>query len=169
MLVFDATPLVYLSKAERLDLLARLERDRVVPERVYDEVVTAGREQGYPDARRVERAVEDGVLTTASADDAPAFERLRENPGLSDADAAALALADAHSGTAVMDERYGREVAETEGIPARGTAYLVLSLVKRGDLAAADARATIDAMVDEGWYCSTDLYASIVRKLESLS
>lgn len=67
-----------------------------------------------------------------------------------------------------MDETYGRDVASTEGIETRGTAYLVLLLVKRDVLDPETARATIDAMLEAGWYCAPDVYPKVVRKLDSL-
>jgi predicted nucleic acid-binding protein len=57
--------------------------------------------------------------------------------------------------------------AEAEGIETRGTAYLVLSAVKRGRLSPEAGRETIDAMIDHGWYVAPDLYARIVRTLAS--
>ena len=67
-----------------------------------------------------------------------------------------------------MDETYGRDVAATDGIDTRGTAYLVLLLVKRGVLDPETARETIDAMLEAGWYCAPDVYAGVLRKLDSL-
>ncbi|MES3162362.1 MAG: hypothetical protein PPP55_12455 [Halorubrum sp.] len=48
----DATPLIYLAKAERLDVIETLDEPRIVPAAVHREVVTAGIERGYDDARR---------------------------------------------------------------------------------------------------------------------
>ncbi len=67
-----------------------------------------------------------------------------------------------------MDETYGRDVASTEGIETRGTAYLVLLLVKRDALDPEAARATIDAMLNAEWYCPPDVYAGVLQKLDSL-
>gem|GEM_PF-6920756 len=53
-----------------------------------------------------------------------------------------------HDAIAVMDESAGRSAAEVEGIETQGTAYLVLSAVKRGAMAPERGRETIDAMVD---------------------
>ncbi len=73
-----------------------------------------------------------------------------------------LACAEARGATAVMDEAAGRSAAEVEGIGTRGTAYVVLSAVKRGDLSPEDGRETIDAMIDRGWYVAPDLYTKVV-------
>lgn len=79
-----------------------------------------------------------------------------------------LACADARDAVAVMDEVASRLAAEVEGIETRGTASVVLAAVKRGDLSPEDGRETIDRMVDAGWYVGPDVYAQVVRKLESL-
>jgi len=167
--VFDATPLIYLAKAERLDVIETLDEPRLVPTTVHHEVVTAGVERGYDDARRIERAVEDGLINVVAvdADDSPVATRLRRHPGLSNADVAVLTCADARDGVAVMDESAGRSAAEVEDIETRGTAYLVLSAVKRGAMAPEQGRETIDAMVDAGWYVAPDLYTKLVKKLET--
>lgn len=164
--VLDATPLIYLAKVDRLDVLDALERRCIVPRRVSGEVVEVGKDRGYPDARRVERSIDTGSLAVDEAEPDALFERLTENPNLSAADAAVLALAHQVDGTAVVDEQYGRTVASAEGIPTRGTAYLLLRAVKLGGIPADDARDVVDDLVDAGWYCSTDLYAKIQRTLD---
>ena len=169
MWVFDATPLIYLAKVDRLALVQHLEASCVLPERVYEEVVETGLEQGYPDARRIERSVDADRFDIVSVETTSLLSRLQDNSNLSDADVAVLACADAHDGVAVMDETYGRDVAAAEGITTRGTAYLVLKLASEGTLSVDDARTVIDAMIDKGWYCAPDVYAKIVQKLESLA
>lgn len=169
MWVFDATPLIYLAKVDRLTLLEHYEEPSVIPQRVYEEVVETGLDAGYPDARRIERAVDADQFTVVTVDTTPLLTRLQTNEHLSDADVAVLAWADEHDGIAVMDERYGRDVAAAEGITTRGTAYLILNLAKDGAISVGDARTVIDAMVDEGWYCAPDVYAKITRKLDEFS
>ena len=169
MWVFDATPLIYLAKVDRLALVQHLEASCVLPERVYEEVVETGLEQGYPDARRIERSVDADRFDIVSVETTPLLSRLQDNSNLSDADVAVLTCADAHDGVAVMDETYGRDVAAAEGITTRGTAYLVLKLASEGAISVDDARTVIDAMIDEGWYCAPDVYAKIIQKLESLA
>ena len=166
MYVFDATPLIYLATVERLALLSDLPVRCVVPERVYEEVVTVGLEQGHTDARRIERAVDKQILNRRSEPGSAMFERLRGNDSLSDADAAVLAMTADIGGTAVMDEQYGRAVATAEGIETRGTAYLLLRLLQEGRLPAEETRSVVDAMMDAGWYCTPNLYARLLRKIE---
>ena len=169
MWVFDATPLIYLAKVDHLTLVGHLDEPCVIPARVYAEVVETGIEHGYPDARRIERSVENGVFSEISVDDSEFFSRVQRNPKLSEADVAVLACADTHDGVAVMDETYGRDVASTEGITTRCTAYLVLSLARQNVISVDTARTVIDAMVAAGWYCSPTMYTKIVQKIDSFS
>ena len=66
--VFDATPLIYLAKSERLGVIETVSDPRLVPEAVYREVVTEEIEAGYGDVRRIERAAEDGRLDVGAGD-----------------------------------------------------------------------------------------------------
>lgn len=96
------------------------------------------------------------------------MSRLQKNTQLSDAAIAVLTCAASNDCVVVMDGTYGRDVAAAEGITTRGTAYLILLLVKRDMIHVAEARTAIDAMIDEGWYCAPNVYAAIIRKLDSL-
>lgn len=112
--------------------------------------------------------IENGLFEVVAVPDTSLASRLKRNPQLTDADIAVLAYAAVSEGTAVMDEKYGRDVAATEDITIRGTAYIVLLIARRNAISVDEARTTIDAVVDEGWYCTPDLYAKIVRTLDSL-
>ena len=169
MWVFDATPLIYLAKVDRLALVQQLDVSCVIPEHVYEEVVETGLEQGYPDARRIERSVDADRFAIESVETTPLLSHLQENSNLSDADVAVLVYADAYDGVAVMDETYGRDVATAEGITTRGTVYLVLKLASEGTISVDEARSMINAIIDQGWYCAPDIYAKIVQKLESIA
>ncbi|SFR90223.1 Predicted nucleic acid-binding protein, contains PIN domain [Halomicrobium zhouii] len=167
MWVFDATPLIYLAKVNRLDVVEFLDDPRLVPEPVYGEVVDAGLEAGYPGARRIERQVDDGVFEVAAVPETSLATRLEDNDSLSEADVAVLVCAAERDAVAVMDEAYGRDVAATEGIDTRGTAYLVLSAVSDGTISVQEGRDIIDKMIDAGWFCAPDVYTRIVGKLDS--
>ena len=165
--VFDASPLVVLATAERLDLLAHFE-ECLLTERVHAEVVEAGREHGYPDANRIARGIDEGVLMVREVEADDQFRSFAAVDGLSEGDASTLALAAQADATAIMDETIGRDVAGVYGIETRGTAFLVLSLVRDDELLPDEGRTVIDEMVDAGWYCSTELYRKIERKIDAI-
>ncbi|MFB6158067.1 MAG: DUF3368 domain-containing protein [Candidatus Nanohalobium sp.] len=161
MLVFDATPLIYLAKAEKLEEVDEMEGKKLVPEKVYREVVEEA--EGEPDAERIEKAVEDDIFEIVSA------EVEEDTDFLSDADLQVLKVAEQRDAVAVMDEENGRNVADIRGIETRGTAFIVLRMQKRKVISEEEAKETVDSMIDEGWYCSTDLYKEIINKIGELS
>lgn len=169
MYVFDATPLIYLATVDRLGVVDALDGECLLPQPVHDEVVTAGIEAGHADARRLERAVDAGRFELKQAPETGLADRLAPNENLSEADVAVLVLAAEHDGIAVMDEQYGRTVADAEGIETRGTAFVVLHALSEGQITAETAEETIDAMIDAGWYCAPDLYQSLVAKIDDLA
>ncbi len=168
MYVFDATPLIYLAKTGTLEPIVNATGDCCIPEQVYEEVVETGVREGHPDARRIHRATEDGLFDRDSVSDERMFARLCENPKLSVADAAVLTIARELNGIAVIDERYGRAVANAENISTRGTAFLVINAIREETMTREEARSTIDAMVDSGWFISPSVYTKIVARIDDL-
>lgn len=92
-------------------------------------------------------------------------QRLK-NKNLSKADVEVLALAKVENGVAIVDEDYARMVAEFEDINYGGTIYLIFSLLEKGMLTKREAREILDEIIKRGWFCSTDLYAKILKRLE---
>lgn len=169
MFVFDATPLIVLAKTEHLETVVTAAGECLIPDRVYEEVVEIGLREGHADARRIERAVEAGYFERAAVSDDETFARFSRNSKLSDADAAVLAMASERDSTAILDDQYGRDVAAAEGIPTRGTAFLVLHALREEAITEETARATIEAMVEAGWYLSPALYSKILKRIEDLA
>lgn len=168
MLVFDATPLIYLAKVEKLHLLRDISKKRVIPRAVFEEVVVKGKEAGKVDALIVERLIERGVFQVVEVEETDIYKKLKENRNLSKADVEVLALAKIKDGIAVVDEDYARGVADVEDINCGGTVYLILSLLREDVITKREARKIIDDIIEKGWFCSTDLYAKILRKLEEV-
>ena len=61
-IVSNATPLIYLAKADKLMLLQRVIKNVLIPEAVFQEVITEGKRLGEKDAVRVEKAINEGWI-----------------------------------------------------------------------------------------------------------
>lgn len=94
------------------------------------------------------------------------YRELIKNKKLSKADVEVLALAKVEDGVAIVDEDYARWVAEVEDIKCGGTIYLIFSLLEGDVITKREAREIVDGIIEKGWFCSTDLYARILRRLE---
>ena len=166
--ILDSSPLIPLAKIGRLDLLEELEDQCIIPTRVHQEVVTDGIEEGYTDAHRIQHAIDDGIIEVREIDETDLFEHLSTIPSISETDASVLALTKQLDGIAVMDETAGRDIADTEGIQTRGTAYLMLLLVKQEVIQPEEGQEVIDALIENGWYCSTEFYSKITDKIRKI-
>ena len=160
MFIFDATPLIYLAKSEKLEKVAKLEEEKAIPEKVYKEVVENSK--GEPDAQRIEKQVKNGKFKIQETE----VEKTVE--GLSQADLQVLKIAEEENATAIMDEENGRNLAKAKGVQTRGTAFIALKTQKKGIITEKESKNIIDEMIDQGWYCSTDLYKEIIRKIEMI-
>jgi len=69
MLVFDATPLIYLAKVEKPHLLRNIGGKKVIPRAVFEEVVTKDKEYEKVNALMVERLVEQGVFQVVEVEE----------------------------------------------------------------------------------------------------
>ncbi len=166
MLVFDATPLIYLTKTDCLKYLEKLEDEKIIPSSVYHEVVEKGKKKGHQDSLKIEKAVDEDVFRLIDVEKGKMHEILDNNILLSNADKDVLQLAFDEEAVALMDESYGRDIADIEDIENRGTIYLIFRFLKEDLVSKDKAKDIVDSMIDEGWYCSPDLYKHIYRKIE---
>jgi predicted nucleic acid-binding protein len=143
--VVDASPLIVLGSIGRLDLLAALAEDIVVPEIVAQEVLRVEDEAS--------RVLAEASLRTASVD----RDDLVMRWGLGAGEMAVLSFAKHHDYVALVDDLAARRCASALGIPTRGTLGVVLLAKQRGIIAS--AAHLVAQLRDAGLYLSPDLIA----------
>lgn len=143
--VVNASPLIYLSASDHLELLRLAGAPVAVPEAVSREVQEWG--QDDPAAQ----ALKTTPWLTIVPDPAPAASVLAWDLGAGES--AVIAWALAHPGTsAIIDDLAARRCAAAHGIAVRGTLGLVLIARRRG--AIPSARQVIEELRDAGMYLS---------------
>ncbi len=168
MYVLNATPIIYLAKADRIELLKELGKRCVIPDSVYEEVVKRGKEQGEIDALKIEGCIINQVLEVMKAPDTHLSKRLVQIEWLDAGERDVLVIAGDSGAKAILDDKLGRQIAEAEDIDYGGSIYLLIQLVKKGVMLPSDMRDTVDVMIRSGWFCSTELYAEIIKKIHEL-
>jgi predicted nucleic acid-binding protein len=166
-LVLDSTPLIYFAKLKALDKVALLKGEKIIPKSVYSEVVEEGKARGKEDALLIEGLIKKDLFKVLKGD-SKLLRHLSEIRNISDADSEVLALAKEHNAIAVIDESYSRTVAGVEGIECRGSVFLLFSLYNANIIKKDDIKKYVDDMINLGWRCSTELYASIINEVEKL-
>ena len=124
IVVSDTSPLVYLGKLGRLDLLPQLYGRVVVPPAVHDELM-----RGMPAEPALQHV---GTWIEVSApSDYRAVEALARVVDRGEAEAIALAL-ECHAELLLVDDAGGRTLAEAEGLTTQGVLGVLLDAKRAG-------------------------------------
>ncbi len=167
-LVFNSTPLIYLSKVGLSGIIENLPEEKLTSPLVKTEVVDKGKQKGVPDAIALEKLFENGVFKLCNPKDKMFLSRLSKTLGLHAADAAVLALAKEHRGLAVVDDEVARKTARVYKIGYVGTPYVLARAVSGGFLSKEQAKAAVVDMVSLGWRCNVETYTKIVELIDKM-
>jgi len=164
--VFDASPLIHLTKAGLSCLIADLEGEKYTVPLVVREVIKRGKELDYPDAAITESLIVEGLLRVKVPQKVDTIKRLHKDihPGESEV----IALAKEIDAIAFIDDRVARAVAKIQGVHIEGSYGVILRAAARGSMSKEDAEATLGALVNSGWRCDAELYAALLMSLKSL-
>ena len=163
--VSNATPLIYLAKANKLSLLQNMVKQVFIPEAVYREVVIEGKRLGEKDAYRLERAINQGWILVEGAKIIYPVE-ITIHPG----EVEVISLAKEKGIEAVlMDDVKARTASEMAGLRPIGTLWLILKAVKDQVLGFDEFLSTIENIIQSGFYLKEDVYLKVVRKARELS
>lgn len=165
-LVFNSTPLIYLSKVGLCEIIENLKEKKVTSPLVKEEVVDRGKQKGFPDAIALEKLFDNGVFEVCKPKDKLFLSRLSRTRGLHATDAQVLAIAKEHAGLAVIDDEVARKTAKIYKISYVGTPYLLARAVSEGFLSKEQAKEAVVDMVYAGWRCSVETYAKIMELID---
>lgn len=149
-LVFDTTALSHFARADRLGELRALAGDDqpVLLAQVADELARGVPE--HPALARVTAVSWFRRVALQGTAEVAAFARYQAElggpPGRNLGEAAVLAWVSFHGGTAIIDDKVGRDLGIREGLIVRRTLWLLLN---RGYKAGTLDRATLEAVIDD--------------------
>lgn len=151
--VTNASPLIFLAKLDRLDVLKRAASAVLVPSVVIDEVLAV------PDAAAA--AIQESTRTWLEVRPATEtdFERFLSSE-LGDGEAAAIALAAEEKGRVLLDDHQGREWARRLDVPIVGTLGLLLAARVQGEIPS--LRDEIEALRRAGFRASQQLVEAVL-------
>lgn len=163
--VSNATPLIYLAKANQLGLLQAMVKQVFIPEAVYQEVVIEDKRLGEKDAYRVERAITQGWIMVQDVKVVYPVE-ISIHPG----EVEVISLAKEKGIEAVlMDDAKARAASEIAGLRPIGTVWLILKAVKNHILDFDQFLSTLEDIIQSGFYLKEEVYLKAVRKARELS
>ena len=153
--IVDASPLIFLAKLDRLDLLRRSATEVLLPAAVLEEI------RRHPD--EASASVEEALgtwLRMSVVRDRSAVEFLELDLGPGEAEAIALAR-EVQAERIVLDDQDARRFARRLGLVPIGTLGILLAARLRGELRA--LRAEIERLQDAGFRASPALVAAVLQ------
>jgi predicted nucleic acid-binding protein len=126
IVVADSSPLIALCRIGRLDLLHDLFGKLIIPDAVWQEVVTS-----HPGKAGVTEVLAATWIEQQTVKDRPLVHLLRQDLGAGESEAIVLAR-ECSADVLLMDERRGREAAKRLGLTCTGLVGILLEARRRG-------------------------------------
>lgn len=163
IVVSSATPLIYLAKIGRIDLLRKVFGEVFIPEEVKLEVVDRGKQLGERDAYIIEKATRDGWLKVLSVE-------IEEIPiELEPGEIAVLSLAKKLKRKEVLvDETSARTAARLMGLMPRGTIFVLLKALEIKEISLNEFLDALSDLVKHGFRLREEVYLEAVRKAREI-
>ena len=159
IVISDSSPLVSLSRIDRLELLPQLYERVLIPEAVWNEVVELG--AGEPGAKEVETAK---WIERHQVENRGLVKALRQELDAGESEAIALTL-EVDGDVVLMDEKMGREVAHHFGVECTGTLGVLIEAKERGILET--VRPCLDELTGVGDFRVSDrLYRRVLEEAD---
>ncbi|MFQ6074751.1 MAG: DUF3368 domain-containing protein [Candidatus Bathyarchaeia archaeon] len=162
--VSNATPLIYLAKVGRIDLLRRVFGEVFIPEEVKIEAVDRGKQLGERDAYFIERAIGQGWLKVLRAETVEVPIRLE--PG----EVAVLSLAKRLGLREVLlDEVSARVAARLLDLTPRGTVFVLLKALEKGEITLNEFLKVLKEMISHGFRLKEEVYLESIREARRIA
>lgn len=160
MIVSNSSPLIYLAKLTRLQLLKDFFWEVAVPEKVWEEVVEKGKEENFPDAFVVESAAREGRLKVKKVKNVKKLEGF----GIDEGEAEAVSLAfELGVKEILVDQTHARLAAKALGLRPMGTIFVLLRALKEGSMTYDDYLEDLESMVKSNFRMSSEVYLRAVK------
>lgn len=165
--VSDSTPLIYLAKIGRLDLLRDVFEKIRIPEAVFHEAVTQGKALNISDAFLIENAIGAWIIVEQVEPETDAeLHFLDTNIKLGSGEKEALKLCrQLNAIYFIADDREARRVSRIMKIKPIGTIGILVKALRQDLITKREALQILDDLVKVGFRISSAVYRRILDEL----
>ena len=159
-MIANSTPLIYLAKLGKLDLLKDFFKKIYVPEAVKREVVDQGKELYEPDALIIEQAINEGWIVVKNV---TALELLK-HAGIDLGELEAISLAvKMKCNDVLLDQTHARIAAGLVGLKPKGTIFVLLKALKKNKIDYEEYLSLLESLINVGFRMSEEVYLNAVK------
>jgi len=173
-LVFDATPLIYLTRASLSKFFKDMPEEKFTTTRVFNEVILEGKSKGAPEASLLESLFKEETIHVRNPADKEYFRFVKEMAAVSerqplhDAEAEVLCLAKELNGVSIADDKAVRAVAKLLNLEMHGSGYLLGRIYLTKKIKKEKLLEKVREMHNSGWHVSVEDYLKITDYLTGL-
>lgn len=162
--VCNASPIIYLAKVGKLELLRSLFGEVIIPHEVHKEIVGRGKEEKFVEVLVIKKAVDRGWIKKKPA--RPDKKLLEFALELDRGEVEVISLSRRMAADLVLiDDASGRKVAESFGLTARGTLYVLLMACRKGLMSKEETESCLARLLVAGFRLSPELYSRVLEEL----
>ncbi len=159
-IVSNSSPLINLSKIDRLDLLQKLYGQIIIPNGVFEELILKGE---FPkDIGKINSLIKNNVIEVKTIKDKNFVRALQKDLDIGESEVIALAKEE-NATLVIIDEVDARRIAEFHGLNKIGFVGILIKAKQKGLLD--DVIGSIDLAIEKGFWINKELYKSIVNSL----
>ena len=165
--ILNATPLIYLGKKRRMDLLRSVFEEAIIPVEVEREIT---RIEGSPEVVQLRKAIHEGWIRVRQSSEDRKRHIIDLFSEIDEGETAVIAVAlEDEEPTVIVDDAEARVAAEYFGLDAHSTLYVILEAYRRGLLKSKkEIVSMVNNMIKSSFYLSTEVYARLLSLLEEL-
>jgi uncharacterized protein len=169
--VSNTSPLIWLAKIGKLNLLKDMFDIILISEETYKEAVEVGLQEGYSDALVIKDACDQGWIKVERLDEkqvAICKKIMQHSFELHEGEVKAIVLAREISKDTLllMDDSSGRAFAETWSLKVKGVLYVIITAMRNDLLDKAEAKEAVLNLVSKGFRIEPKFLAKIIHEIE---
>ncbi|MBQ2592703.1 MAG: DUF3368 domain-containing protein [Candidatus Riflebacteria bacterium] len=161
IVISDTTPIISLIKIDKLFLLQKLFGKVIIPQAVYDELVS--------NPKYTNEAItvyNSSYISIVKIEDRQSVDKLRYSSGLDIGESEAITYSNlVNADLLLMDELKGRKVAKQLGLSITGTIGILIQSFDEGFLDKEEIIKSIKTLKNSGRYISDSLYYRLIDRI----
>ncbi len=165
MILSNASPLIYLSKINKIHILKSLFNYIIIPKAVYEEVIAKGRAEKFLDVLKKERAINDSCIKVKDTKINREIQQFSSE--IDEGEIALISLAnELKPNLIIIDDASARTIAESLGFNVKGTLFVLLKACKKGLIKKEETKKLVNKLVFSGFRISQEIYIQFLEELE---
>jgi predicted nucleic acid-binding protein len=162
--VSNATPLIYLAKIKRYDLLKSLYEKIIISQEVKIEIVDEGKKLKKSDALLIEKEIKNGFIEVKKVE-----KLIETNLEIEHGELSTLSLAkQLKIGEVLIDETLARMAAKIIGLVPKGTLYILLKNLKLKKITFNDFLNILNELIESGFRLKEEIYIKVIQEAKKI-